>query len=187
MKQPMVERIIAISGMPGSGKSLVSNVARQMGYHVYAMGDVVRDEAKRLGLEQSPANLGMIALKLRKEEGPAAVARILGDQMRNDDSKIAIVEGVRSVDELQEFRRCFKVTVLAVVCSSRTRYSRLKKRGRSDDPRNISEFRERDKRELRLGIGKVMDTADRQIKNEADVITFKSQVREALEEMSRVG
>ena len=187
MKRPMVERIIAISGMPGSGKSLVSDVAREMSYHVYVMGDVVRDEAKRLGLEPSPANLGMIALKLRKEEGPAVVARMLGDQMKNDDSKIAVVEGVRSVDELQEFRKCFKVTVLAVVCSSRTRYSRLKKRGRSDDPRNISEFRERDKRELRLGIGKVMDTADKQIKNEADVITFTSQVREALEEMSGVG
>jgi dephospho-CoA kinase len=63
----------------------------------------------------------------------------------------------------------------------------LKKRGRSDDPRNVSEFRERDKRELRLGIGKVMDTADKRIKNEADAITFRSQVREALEEMSRVG
>jgi hypothetical protein len=32
-----------------------------------------------------------------------------------------------------------------------------------------------------------MGTADKQIKNEADVITFRSQVREALEEMSRVG
>ena len=183
----MVEGIIAISGMPGSGKSLVSDVAREMGYHVYVMGDVVRDEAKRLGLEPSPANLGVIALKLRKEEGPAVVARVLGDQMKNDDSKIVMVEGVRSVNELQEFRKHFKVTVLAVICSSRTRYSRLKRRGRSDDPRNISEFRERDRRELSLGIGEVIDTADKCVKNEADAMTFTRKVHAALEEMSRVG
>lgn len=183
----MVERIVAISGMPGSGKSLVSDVARKMGYHVYMMGDIVRDEAKRLGLEPSPANLGMIALKLRREEGPAVVARMLSDQMKHDDSEIVMVEGVRSVDELQEFRKCFKVTVLAVICSPRTRYSRLKRRGRSDDPRNASEFKERDRRELTLGIGKVVDTADKHIKNEADAITFRSQVREALEELSRFG
>ena len=45
-------------GLPGSGKSVASNVARDMGIEVLVMGDVIRQEAARLGLEPTDQNLG---------------------------------------------------------------------------------------------------------------------------------
>ncbi|MDD1759688.1 MAG: AAA family ATPase [Methanothrix sp.] len=44
-------KIIGFVGLPGSGKSVASNVARDMGIEVLVMGDVIRQEAARLGLE----------------------------------------------------------------------------------------------------------------------------------------
>ena len=62
-------KIICLTGMPGSGKSVVANVARSMGIPVLVMGDVVRDEAKKRGIELTPDNLTRLALQLRKEHG----------------------------------------------------------------------------------------------------------------------
>ncbi|MEM1596250.1 MAG: AAA family ATPase, partial [Desulfurococcaceae archaeon] len=45
---PCLQRLfILIVGMPGSGKSLVVQAARDLGLPVYTMGDVVREETLR--------------------------------------------------------------------------------------------------------------------------------------------
>jgi len=183
----MTSRIVAIAGMPGAGKSIVSSVVREMGYHVYSMGDVVRNEAERLGVAPTPVDLGRITLELRKEKGSAIVARMLVDRLMKNKDETVVVEGVRSMDEVYEFRRHFKVNILVVVSPPQTRYFRLKSRNRSDDPRDLADFEERDKRELGLGMLKVIDSADMRILNESDEETFRRQVRNVLVEMLRVG
>jgi dephospho-CoA kinase len=183
----MVDRIIAVTGLPGAGKSIVSEVAREMGYHVYSMGDVVRDEADRLGIECAPTNLGLLALELRKKNGPAIVARMLVDRVKQDDAATVVVEGIRSIEEVKEFRKCFKVGILSVVCPKEVRYLRLIARGRSDDPRNIAEFNERDERELDFGISKDIDSADWHISNETDEKTLRREVNRVLLEIVSIG
>lgn len=182
-----MNKIVAIAGMPGAGKSMASNVACEMGYHMYSMGDVVRGEAKRLGLEATPANLGMIALELRQKNGPSVIARMLAESLMKDDSDTVVVEGVRSMDEVREFQRHFKVSIIAVICSQQIRYQRLNARGRSDDPKDIVEFNERDEREIRLGISQVINSADRHVSNEADEKTFRRRIRRVLKELASAG
>ena len=40
---------MGISGLPGSGKSLVSEIAAKKGAAVVSMGDIIREEAKKRG------------------------------------------------------------------------------------------------------------------------------------------
>ena len=40
-------QIMGISGMPGSGKSIVSDMATEKGELIVSMGDIVREEAKK--------------------------------------------------------------------------------------------------------------------------------------------
>ncbi len=183
----MVERVIAVTGMPGAGKSIVSEVARETGYHVYSMGDVVRDEANRLGIECTPTNLGLLALELRKKNGPVIIARILVDRMKKDHVSVVLVEGIRSMEEVHELRKDFKVQILAVECPKNVRYLRLKARGRSDDPRNMAEFNERDERELNFGISEVIDSADWCITNETDEKSFRREIHRVLLEIVSIG
>ncbi len=38
--------VVGLAGMPGSGKSLVVEAARELGYAIVVMGDVIREETK---------------------------------------------------------------------------------------------------------------------------------------------
>lgn len=40
-------QVMGISGMPGSGKNLVSEMAAEKGAIIISMGDIIREEAKK--------------------------------------------------------------------------------------------------------------------------------------------
>jgi len=46
--------VIGVTGMPGAGKDTVRDIVREYGFPVVVMGDEVRAEAARRGLEPTP-------------------------------------------------------------------------------------------------------------------------------------
>jgi len=177
------KKVIVIVGMPGSGKAMASRVARELGYSVLVCGDVIREEAKRRALLPTPDNIGKLMLKIREEEGRAIVACRLIPRIEAEDSHVVVVEGARNIEEIDEFRRHYDVRTLAIHASSSTRFSRLESRGRSDDPKNWNDFIIRDQREIDIGIGRIIGTADRMIVNEGSIQEFKYSVNKVLKEM----
>ncbi|KYH42855.1 MAG: hypothetical protein AYL33_000150, partial [Candidatus Bathyarchaeota archaeon B63] len=136
-------------------------------FPVVVMGDEVRAEAKRRGVAITPENLGEIMLQMRMEDGPAAVAKRCISKIRAISSPVVFVDGIRSLHEIEEFKREFRdFRVLAIHASPKTRFKRLLRRGRRDDPRSWEGFLERDIRELRVGLGDVIATADYMVINE---------------------
>jgi dephospho-CoA kinase len=181
----MKERIvIGVAGMPGSGKATIREMVQEMGYPAVVMGDEIRDEAKRRKLEPTPENLGTIMLKLREEEGLAAVAKLCVPKMEKAGGKVVVVEGIRSLHEVEEFKKRFpNFTIIAIHASLETRFRRLFQRKRSDDPKGWKTFMERDLRELGVGLGAVIATADRMIVNEGTKVQLKRKTREVLREV----
>jgi len=176
-----LKKVIAIVGMPGSGKSVATGVAAREGFPVISMGDVIREEAMLRGLNPSPENIGRIMLELRDEEGDDAVARRCIPRIEAEKSNVVIVEGIRSMAEVEAFKRKYPDFILiGVHASPETRLRRLVARGREDDPRTLSHFRERDKRELQVGIGNAIAMADYMLVNEGDIEEFKEKVRKLL-------
>ncbi len=181
----MKERIvIGVAGMPGAGKATIREIVQQMGYPAVIMGDEIREEAKRRKLKPTLENLGMIMLKLREEEGPAAVAKRCIPKMEKAKGKVVVVEGIRSLHEVEEFKRRFpNFTFIAIHASPETRFRRLFQRRRSDDPEGWGAFMERDLRELGVGLGSVIATADHMIVNEGTKAQLKRKTREVLKEV----
>jgi len=181
---PMKERIVlGVAGMPGAGKGTVREIVQKMGYPIVVMGDEIREEAKRRNLKPTPENLGMIMLKLRKEEGPAAVAKRCIPKMEKAKEKV-VVEGIRSLHEVNEFKKHFpRFTLIAIHASPETRFRRLFQRKRSDDPKGWETFMDRDLRELSVGIEAVIATADQMIVNEGSKTRLKRKTREVLKEV----
>ena len=177
------KKLIVIVGMPGSGKAMASRVARDLGYPVLVCGDVIREEAKKRGLPPTPENIGILMLKIREEEGRAIVASRLIPRIQAQDSYVVVVEGARNIEEIDELRKHYDVRTLAIHASPSTRFSRLKSRGRSDDPKNWKDFIIRDQREINVGIGRLIATADRMIVNEGSVQEFKYSVNKLLKGM----
>jgi len=151
--------------MPGSGKSTIVSALKARGIEALNLGDGVRAEAKRRNLEPTGDILGKLMLELRKKNGPGAVAELLTESIKNSQSKVIIVDGVRSTTEIEVLRNVGSVKLLSVEATADTRYKFLSSRRRSDDPTTREKFEERDNRELGVGIGESIAIADEIIVN----------------------
>lgn len=159
--------IVGLAGMPGSGKSLVVDAATEMGYGVVIMGDVIREETQKRGLELNPKNIGRVMLELRKMGGASVVADRCITKLEQLESEKVIVDGVRSLSEVAAFKKRFPhFSLIAVYASPETRFNRIYRRQRSDDPERWELFNERDVRELGVGLGDVIAMAEYLVVNE---------------------
>ncbi len=159
-------RIVAITGMPGAGKSTAAKALVKRGWARVVMGDVIRAEAKRRGLEPDAKNTGEVMKLLRKEKGESAVAELCLETISKLNAEKVVVDGIRSMAEVQAFRKRAEVLLVAVDASPERRYELLKERGREDDPLTFEMFAERDRRELSVGIGKAIALADETVSNQ---------------------
>ncbi len=182
----MERRYILVAGMPGAGKSIVARVARSMGIPVFTMGDVVRREVERRGLPPTPQNMNRVARELRERHGKTVIAeRTLAEITRSGVTGVVVVDGVRSLEEVEVFSRDGPVVIVAVHASPRTRFERLRRRGRPGDPSSWEEFRERDLMELGFGLGNVIALADYMLVNEGlSLEEFEAQARSLLEKLA---
>jgi dephospho-CoA kinase len=179
------QKVVAVAGMPGAGKGLVSSIAQSRRIPVFVCGDVVREETERRGFPTTPENMGRVMLSIRHEEGPGVVAERLIPRIASSALGIVVVEGVRSMDEVKVLIQDYTVTILAVHASPRTRYERLARRGRSDDPKSWEEFVERDSRELSVGIGNVIALAERMLVNEGSEDEFNEAAEAAISRVTQ--
>ena len=173
--------VVGIAGMPGAGKGVFQRIVEQLGYPVVTMGDEIRAEVKRRNLKPTPENVGKVMLNLRELDGPAAVAKRCIPKLKQTTGKMVVIDGIRSLVEVEEFKKHFPNFVLvAVHTSPKTRYKRLSKRKRSDDPSDWSTFMERDQRELGIGMGSVISVADYMLINEGSINQLKDQINQLI-------
>jgi dephospho-CoA kinase len=160
--------IVAITGMPGAGKSTAAKALEARGFKKIVMGDVIREETRRRGLEPDEKNTGKVMLELREKYGPGAVAEVCLPSLKAMKEKVVVVDGVRSFAEVEVFARegGRLVKLLAIHASRDRRFKLLTERGRSDAPASRASFDERDLRELSIGVGGAVALADEIISNE---------------------
>ncbi|MEM3506861.1 MAG: AAA family ATPase [Candidatus Bathyarchaeia archaeon] len=180
------KKLIVIAGMPGSGKALSSQIFKSLGLPVLAFGDIVREEAKKRGLKPNFKNMGMLMMKMREEGGAAIMAKRLIPKIEEINSNLIVLEGARSIDEINELKKHYKVILIGIHSSPRTRYKRLLNRKRSDDPKSLKEFKERDKRELKIGLGNLIALADRIVVNEGPIKKLEIELKKIFKEVNKL-
>jgi dephospho-CoA kinase len=166
--------IVAITGMPGAGKSTAAKSLETLGMKRVVMGDVIREETVRRGLTADEKNTGEVMRDLRNMYGDGAVAELILKRVEESKPELLVVDGIRSVAEVEVFRKAGRVLLLAVHASRGRRFSLLKERGRRDDPITYDGFLKRDERELDVGIGRAIALSDEVISNEhitPDILT----------------
>ena len=151
--------------MPGAGKSTIVSKLKEQGYQAFNLGDGVRAEAKRRNLEPTGENLGKLMLELREKNGPGAVAELIKEPIQNSNHEIIIIDGIRSIHEINVLKQTGNLKLLAVEASSNTRFNFLSERKRSDDPLTREKFEERDNREISVGLQEIIKLADESIEN----------------------
>jgi dephospho-CoA kinase len=179
-------KLLLITGMAGSGKTTLANLLRDRGYTLFTMGDVIRHEVRVRSLSPTPENLGRVAKEIREAGGDEAVAKKCIPLMLGELNEKVALDGIRSLDEVYAFEEVFKIYMVATHASPETRYRRLRRRGRSDDPVNRRLFRERDLRELGFGMGEAIAMSDYIITNEDSVDELERRLEDVLTRMKKL-
>jgi dephospho-CoA kinase len=174
--------VLGLTGMPGAGKSLFVETAEELGYLKVTMGDVIREETRKRGLEPTPQNVGKVMLELRREGGNNIIAEKCVPKIAALSTSRIVIDGIRSLNEADVFKanfQCFKL--ITVHASPQIRFVRLSQRGRSDDPPTFEVFHERDMRELSVGLGNAIAMSENVLVNDNSMESFKAQVKKYLE------
>jgi dephospho-CoA kinase len=140
-----MNKLIAIAGMPGSGKTATADYLVKKGFHFLRMGQITLDEVKRRGLLPTEENERPIREGFRKEHGMGAFA-ILNlpkiDELLKKGN--VVIDNLMSWSEYKVFEEKYeeKFICIAIIASPKTRYSRLL--GRKYDPINDPQMRHRE-------------------------------------------
>ncbi|MEA1909334.1 MAG: AAA family ATPase [Euryarchaeota archaeon] len=180
-------RIIAFVGMPASGKSRAAQLAREHGIPAVVMGDVVRTEAERCGLDQSDAKIGSVGDRLRAEEGMDAIAKraVPAIQKLQKDADIVVVDGIRGLAEVDLFRKEFggDFMLISIVAPFNIRLERMSRRKRSDAVTDPDALKTRDERELKWGLYEALESADHVIRNTGTLDKFLIEVGSVIDHL----
>jgi len=158
--------IYGITGMPLAGKTLVAEILEEKGFSVLDMGDVVRIEMEKRGIEVE--NTGNFVNSMRDEHGMDAIAKLSApylEEILAEREKI-VITGMRSWNEKGRFEEetSQDIEVLAVWTPRDERKNRKEERQREEDLVGDG-FHERDLREINNGVGKLIALSDHLIKN----------------------
>ena len=175
-------KVIGFCGLAGSGKTTAIEAISDLGI-IITMGDVIRQEAKNRNIKPVDENLGKIAKELREKYGHEIIARKCVELIRNFKRDLIIVDGVRSIVELNVFRKYWKFPLIATVIDEEIRFKRLYERARSDDPKTIDKLRERDKREISFGLNDLIDKAEYKIENTSSIEELQNKTRKIVLEV----
>ncbi|MFH1916969.1 MAG: AAA family ATPase [Nanoarchaeota archaeon] len=126
-----MNKLIAIVGMTGSGKTTVADYLMKKGFLFLRMGQITLDEVKRKGLTPSEENERPIREQFRKDYGMAAFAVLNCPKIDELLKKgPVVVDGLYSWSEYKEFEKRYgdDFVCIAIIASPKTRYARLEKR-----------------------------------------------------------
>ena len=179
----MTNKIVAVVGMCGSGKSEITNYFSESGYFRVHFGDLTFQEVKRKGLELNEANERIVREELRNKYGLASYAiQLLPVITEAVISSDVVLDGLYSWSEYKFLKENFgsDLVVLAVVANHQIRAERLSLR--LVRPLTLREVESRDISEVEnLEKGGPIARADYYILNN----TTKTEMRRQFEEFLR--
>ncbi len=190
----MANKIVCVAGMPGSGKSIVSDELAKRGFAYLRFGQITLDKIKEEGIEVSEANERKIREQLREKYGmPAfAILNIPKIDKLLEDSDV-VVDGLYSWSEYKVLKEKYgeDMFVLAVFASPKIRYERLEGRAVENDVkqrfRGITgeEAKARDYAEIEnLEKGGPIAMADFTILNTRTIDDLKKKINEIISQLS---
>lgn len=158
--------IYGVTGMPLAGKTLVAEILEDKGFSVLDMGDIVRIEMEKRGIDIE--DTGNFVNSMRDEHGMDAIAQLSTpylEEIMTERDKV-VITGMRSWDEKERFEEEISedIEVLAVWTPRKERKERKEERQREEDLVG-DKFHERDLREINNGVGKLIALSDHLIKN----------------------
>ena len=123
-----MNKLIAVVGMTGSGKSVITDYLENNGFKKVYFGGLTYEKMKQEGIPYTPEADKMMRVKMREEYGMAAYAILSLPKIKEyiKDSDV-VIDGLYSWDEYLVLKNEFpNIILLSVVVDKNIRYDRLK-------------------------------------------------------------
>lgn len=151
----------------GSGKTTVLNVLEKLGYKYVTLSDMVREEARKLGVKEERENLMNVGQSLRRKYGAGVLAFRALEKVKSAGGDKWVIDGIRNPAEIEELRKEKGVVILANTAPEDMIIDRIRSRKRSDDTFDELSIRRKLRREMGEGeppdgqqVGKCIEMAD---------------------------
>jgi dephospho-CoA kinase len=175
-------KVVSIVGMTGAGKSEVSRIFEQSGFTKIRFGDVTDEEIAKRDLKPGEESERFIRESLRREQGPAAYAKLnqprIEQALKSSDT---VIDGLYSWEEYTYLKSCYgeNLFLVAVWSSPKTRYQRLA--GRSNRCLTMEEAMSRDRAEIEnTQKGGPIAMADFTIVNESSIENLRKEAERVI-------
>ncbi len=170
--------IIGITGYLGAGKDTVAEILMKKGFKHISLSDILREELRSRKKPVTRKNLQEIGNEFRERFGPGALAvRALLTIPENEDY---IISSIGTVGEIEVLKKKKDFILIFVDAPQKTRWERIKKRKREQDPQTYKEFKKMEEKESKGG-GKQYREFEKTRKL-ADIILINDKTKKILEE-----
>ncbi len=170
--------LIAIVGLPGSGKTVAANFFKEKGLPVVNFGKIIIEYIDKNHLEHSEEVHKKVREAMRAKHGIEALAVLNEQKIKQalDKNMIAIIDGMRSWEEYIYLKKKFpevRLVIVALFADKETRYRRIAE----SKHRHIVYGEKRDINELvGINMGPTIAFADFLIKNNFSIEDFYNKL-----------
>jgi len=135
--------IIGITGMFCSGKDTVAEHLVSKGFKHISLSDFLREELGRRGVDVTRDNLIKVGNELRAEFGHGVLGERALNAMKEKEGDY-VVTSIRHPAEAKALMQHGHFFLVEVRAPIKTRFQRIKKRNRENDPRTLKELKEKE-------------------------------------------
>jgi dephospho-CoA kinase len=176
-------KIIALAGLIGSGKDSASEyIEKKYGYFLIHYSNILREICRKEGLEVTRDNLQNIRVKY----GNTFLAEEVVKRMKASKKQKILIEPLRRSEDFEIPKKEFgkNLVFILIDVEQKTRFERLKKRGRENDPKDFKEFQRQEKRESEIyDFDKTFSYADHVVSNNGTPATLKKEIDKVMKKI----
>lgn len=179
----MAKLIIGFVGPLASGKEAAKNyLEKKYKASSYKFSSMLRDILNRIYVPINRVNLQDISLDLRNRFGSDTLARVIAEDVKNDNNEFIVVDGIRRMDDIINLKNVPGFYLIGIEASEEIRYERMKLRNEnlSDNQKSFADFLVDGKREAELEIPTVMKNARYTINNNGSVDDLHKRIDEII-------
>ena len=144
--------IIGLVGLPGAGKTTVTEFLEKHGFVRVILSDIIRDELKKRGVTDITRELLQdVGNEMRRKFGPDVLAKRAMKRLKTLGNKKYVIDGIRNLSEIAYLKKQNHLLLIGIQAAARVRFMRLKRRKLKPLTNSYQEFLLQARRENKLG------------------------------------
>lgn len=179
----MEKIILGLAGEIASGKgTVVKYLVEKHNASMHRFSSIMRDVLDRIHIEHTRDSMQTTSYMLRSTFGENIFAKVVAEDIKADENKIIVIDGVRRIEDLEFLKKDPNFKLVFIDTSLEKRHERIVQRGENTDDKSktFEEFKLDAQREAELTIAGLREIADVILDNNGSQADLERQIEDLL-------